>query len=69
MVKCFACGRSIPPGEGLKRIKVGTDTYFICCPMCLTVLEAGQVQWKMLPSSFSDDLVEVLVEYLLALQI
>lgn len=67
MSRCQSCGRPITESEAYARIALGGDTYFFCCPMCLTAAEAGQVQRKMIPQSFSNERVTVFVEYLPAL--
>lgn len=69
IVQCHSCGRSISEDAAFARIALGPQTYFVCCPMCMTALEAGQVQRRMIPRSFSDDKVAVFVEYLPALQV
>ncbi len=69
IVQCHSCGRSISEADAFARIALGPQTYFVCCPMCMTALEAGQVQRRMIPRSFSDDRVAVFVEYLPALQV
>ncbi len=67
--KCCACGRPLTPAEAYKRLEFGDIECFVCCPMCLDALHAGVVQRRMIPESFSNDRIDVLVEYLPARQI
>ncbi len=69
MGRCHSCGRPIEEVAAFARIALGDRTYLVCCPMCMTALEAGHIQRKMVPSSFSDKNVAVFVEYLPALQV
>lgn len=69
MGRCHACGKAIEEEAAYARIALGDHTYLVCCPMCMTALEAGSIQRKMIPSSFSDENVAVFVEYLPALQV
>ena len=69
MGRCHACGRAIEEEAAYARIALGDQTYLVCCPMCMTALEAGHIQRRMIPTSFSDDNVAVFVEYLPALQV
>ncbi len=67
--RCCACGRLITPAEAYKRLELGDIECFVCCPMCLDALHAGVVQRRMIPESFSNERVNVLVEYFPARQI
>lgn len=69
MGRCHSCGRPIAEDAAYARIAVGDHTYLVCCPMCMTAIEAGHIQRRMIPTSFSDDNVAVFVEYLPALQV
>lgn len=69
MAKCHACGKSIKEAEAYARFSIGGVPYLFCCPMCMTALEAGNLQRRIIPSSFSDEQVRVRVEYLPALQV
>ncbi len=67
--RCCACGRPLEPASAYKRLELGEIESYVCCPMCLDALRAGLVQRKMIPESFADKRVSVLVEYLPARQI
>lgn len=67
MSECHSCGRSIKESEAYARIVLGGIAYLLCCPMCVAAIEAGQVQRRMIPQSFSDERIKVIVEYLPAL--
>ncbi len=67
--RCCACGRPITPAEAYQRLELGDIECFVCCPMCLDALHAGAVQRKMIPESFANERVDVLVEYFPARQI
>lgn len=69
MGRCHSCGRPIAEDAAYARIALGDQTYLVCCPMCMTAIEAGHIQRRMIPTSFSDDNVAVFVEYLPALQV
>ncbi len=69
MSACYACGKPITEDEAYARIKLSGEVYLLCCPMCLSSLEAGRVQRLLVPSSFSDEGVDVFVEYAPAHQI
>jgi hypothetical protein len=60
---CVVCGRALSPVQAHRRIEIGGDTFLVCCPLCLDALGAGEVQRRMMPDSFSDDRIDVLVEY------
>ena len=63
MGQCYSCGRAIEDAAAYSRIRVGDDTFLICCPMCMTATEAGHVQRRMIPNSFSNDRASVFVGY------
>ncbi len=67
--KCCACGRPLDPAGAYKSLRLGKTESYVCCPMCLDALQAGLVQRRMMPESFSDERIDVLVEYLPARQI
>lgn len=66
---CCVCGREIERAQAYKKIEAHGQTHLLCCPMCEATLEAGEVQQKMMPRSFSHERIEVLVEYLPAVRI
>jgi phosphoserine phosphatase RsbU/P len=69
MTKCYSCGRTIEEREAYARLPVGDELCFICCPMCMTALEAGYVQMRIIPRSFSNDQLDAFVEYSPALRV
>jgi serine phosphatase RsbU (regulator of sigma subunit) len=69
MGKCYSCGRAIEDASAYSRIRVGTDVFLICCPMCMTASEAGHIQRRMIPSSFATERAAVFVGYQPALHV
>lgn len=65
--QCRACGKTISVRDAYASINVDGETVIVCCPMCMTALEAGEAQRRLLPQSFTNDRVTVFVEYLPAL--
>lgn len=69
MGQCYSCGRNLEDAAAYSRIQVGAEVFLICCPMCMTASEAGHVQRRMIPSSFSNQYVSVFVGYQPALHV
>ncbi len=69
MGQCYSCGRAIDDAAAYSRIQVAAEVFLICCPMCMTASEAGQVQRRMIPTSFSNEHVSVFVGYQPALHV
>ena len=69
MSSCYACGKSITEHEAHAQYEVGGVAYLLCCPMCSTAIEAGSVQRRMVPASFSNERATIFVEYLPALMV
>lgn len=69
MGQCYSCGRTIEDAAAYSRIQVGAEVFLICCPMCMSASEAGHVQRRMIPSSFSNQHASVFVGYQPALHV
>ncbi len=69
MGQCYSCGRAIEDAAAYSRIQVGPEVFLICCPMCMTASEAGHVQRRMIPNSFSNEHASVFVGYQPALHV
>lgn len=67
MRACYSCGRPISEGEAFARITIADTVYLVCCPMCLSAVEAGNVQRQMVSRRVDDPLMRVSVEYIPAL--
>lgn len=69
MSTCYACGKSVAEADAYARITLSGEVYLLCCPMCMSSVEAGRVQRMLIPSSFSEERTDIFVEYLPALQV
>lgn len=66
---CYACGKPVAEGDAYAKFTLSGEVFLLCCPMCVSSMEAGRVQRALIPSSFSDGRVDVFVEYLPAFQV
>lgn len=69
MGECYSCGRAIEDAAAYSRIQVGAEVFLMCCPMCMTASEAGQIQRRMIPTSSADERASVFVGYQPALHV
>lgn len=69
MGRCHVCGNPTTEQTAYARIALTGQVYLICCPMCLTAIQAGAVQRRMNSRSHSSPRASVLVEYLPAVQV
>jgi hypothetical protein len=51
MVRCHVCGNPTTEEKAYARIALSDRVYLICCPMCLTAIQAGAVQRRMVAKS------------------
>ena len=67
MSVCYSCGRPVSDEEAYAKIRVAGAVYLVCCPMCMTAVEAGDIQRQMVTTAVDDPLMRVSVEYVPAL--
>ena len=69
MERCHVCGNPTTEEKAYARIALSDRVYLICCPMCLTAIQAGAVQRRMVAKSHEAPRASVFVEYLPAGQV
>jgi sigma-B regulation protein RsbU (phosphoserine phosphatase) len=69
MDRCHVCGNPTTEEKAYARIALSDRVYLICCPMCLTAIQAGAVQRRMVAKSHEAPRASVFVEYLPAGQV
>ncbi len=69
MDRCHVCGNPTTQERAYARIALTDSVYLICCPMCLTAIQAGAVQRRMVAKSHEAPRASVFVEYLPAVQV
>lgn len=69
MDRCHVCGNPTTQEKAYARIALTDHVYLICCPMCLTAIQAGAVQRRMVAKSHEAPRASVFVEYLPAVQV
>ncbi len=67
--RCHVCGNPTAEERAYARIALRDRAYLICCPMCLTAIQAGAVQRRMVSPSQEVPRASVFVEYLPAVQV
>ena len=50
MSSCYSCGRPISEEEVFARLTIADTVYLVCCPMCMSAVEAGDVQRREISS-------------------
>ncbi len=69
MERCHVCGNPTTEGRAYARIALRDSVYLICCPMCLTAIQAGAVQRRMVSPSREMSRASAFVQYLPAVQV
>ncbi|MCH7666479.1 MAG: serine/threonine-protein phosphatase [Acidobacteria bacterium] len=69
MSRCASCDKPISVAEAFRQVELGDEIFLICCPMCLSALEAGDLQRQMMPRSGSVAGVDLAVEYRPAMRV
>lgn len=69
MDRCHVCDNPTTQEGAYARIALTDSVYLICCPMCLTAIQAGAVQRRMVAKSHEAPRASVFVEYLPAVQV
>jgi hypothetical protein len=60
---CHVCGKRTDPEAAHARLTLRGEHFLVCCPMCLTALEAGSVLYRLMPPSHSGRHADVRVRY------
>jgi len=66
---CHVCGKPTAFEAAHARLTLRGQSFLVCCPMCLSALEAGSVQRHLMPASHAGRVADVTVRYLPALHV